>query len=264
MTEAEGRRVAIVTGSARPWGIGRAAARCLAQRGYDIVIADIRDDWGAEGADSIRSEFGVNALYHRTDVSNRDDVTAMVAASVAEFGRIDVLVNDAGIKGPRGRSTTETFDLEGFQQVIGVNLLGPMLCTQAVVPAMKALGRGRVVNVASTAPYKPPPDSTVALYCAAKGGLIGWSKAAAVELAQYGIVVNVVAVGGLSTAMGSDEPPDEAEVAKRLEHYGSDLPWGRTMTADEAGELLALVADAPNHGFLGATIHASGGRVMPL
>jgi NAD(P)-dependent dehydrogenase (short-subunit alcohol dehydrogenase family) len=257
-------RVAVITGAARPWGIGRAGALALARRGYDIVVADIREDWGAEGAETIERDTGRSALFVRTDVTSREQVGALVEQTMSRFGRVDALINDAAINFP---SKTEDFTDEQFHRMISVNLLGPMLCTQAVVAPMRAAGYGRIVNVASTAPFNPPPASMapVSLYNAAKGGLIGWTKSAATELAPYGIVVSVVAVGGLSNAMGSDAAPtaEREEYMLNVVHRGM-LPWGRTMQPGEAAEILAFVADAPNHALLGATIHASGGRVMPL
>jgi 3-oxoacyl-[acyl-carrier protein] reductase len=256
-------KVAVITGSARPWGIGRAAGMALARKGYDIVIVDVRDERGEEGAASVAQETGHEAMYVHTDVSKRSEVFAMVDKVTERFGRIDVLINNAAIP---GLSKTEDFTDEDFHRIIGVNLLGAMLCTQAVVPAMKARSYGRIVNVASSSPFQPPPpELSAALYIASKGGLIGWTKSAAVELAQYGIVVSAVAVGGLSTGIGSDGPatPEADEYMLNVVHRGM-LPMGRLMSAEDAGDMVALVADAPNHGFLGATIHASGGRVMPL
>jgi 3-oxoacyl-[acyl-carrier protein] reductase len=257
-------RVAVVTGAARPWGVGRAAALALADKGYDIAIVDRRADWGRPGADEIAAQSGRRTVFVETDISDRDQVDRMMERILREFGRADVLINCAAV-GSAG--SAERFTDDDFRRVIGVNLLGTMLCTQAVVPAMRARRYGRIVNVASSAPFKPPRVElgSVALYNASKAGVIGWTKSAAVELAPFGIVANVVAVGGLSTAMGSEGPPSAADDAHMLNvvHAGA-LPWVRPMTASEAGAILAMVADAPNHALLGSTIHASGGRVMPL
>ena len=259
-----GSRVAIVTGAARRWGLGYAAACALGRRGYDLVVVDNREDWGSESALRIAEETGRKAMFVNTDVSQRSQVSMMVERVLSEFGRIDALVNDAAIM---STASTEDFTDELFSKVIGVNLLGPMLCTQAVIPAMKERHYGRIVNLASTAPYLPPPISTgaVSLYNASKGGLIAWTKAAATELAEYGIVVNVVAVGGISTAMGQEEAPsaETDEYQFNVMHRGM-LPWGRVLKVEETAEILAFIADAPNHALLGATIHANGGRVMPL
>lgn len=264
MTSRSDNRIAIITG-ARPWGVGGATARALAHRGYDIALVDIRQDWGEESVEAIENETGQRAIWVRADVSNRDDVVAMTDTVVGEFGRIDALVNNAAVG---GSSSTEDFEVDDFNQVIGVNLLGPMLCTQAVIPAMKEAHYGRVVSIASTAPFNPPPAdlSPVSLYNAAKGGLIAWTKSAAAELAPYGIVVNVVALGGISTGgMGSENPPTPEQDERMLNvvHRGL-LPWGRLLEVDEAADVIAYAASAPSHAMLGATIHASGGRVMPL
>lgn len=264
MTARSENRVAIVTG-ARPWGAGGATALNLAQRGYDIALVDIRKDWGEQSVEAIAAETGKRAVWVRADVSNRDDVVAMADTVLEEFGRIDALVNNAAVG---GASSTESFDVDDFNRTIGVNLLGPMLCTQAVIPAMKEANYGRVVSVASTAPFNPPPAdmSPVSLYNAAKGGLIAWTKSAAAELAPYGIVVNVVALGGISTGgMGSENPPTPEQDQHMLNvvHRGL-LPWGRLLEVEEAADVIAYAASAPSHAMLGATIHASGGRVMPL
>jgi NAD(P)-dependent dehydrogenase (short-subunit alcohol dehydrogenase family) len=264
MTAQNDNRVAIVTG-ARPWGVGGATARALAQRGYDIALVDLRQDWGEQSVEDIQKETGQRAIWVRADVSNRDDVAGMADAVLGEFGRIDALVNNAAVG---GASSTEHFEVDEFNRTIGVNLLGPMLCTQAVIPTMKEANYGRVVSVASTAPFNPPPAdmSPVSLYNAAKGGLIAWTKSAAAELAPYGIVVNVVALGGISTGgMGSENPPTPEQDQHMLNvvHRGL-LPWGRLLAVDEAADVIAYAASAPSHAMLGATIHASGGRVMPL
>jgi NAD(P)-dependent dehydrogenase (short-subunit alcohol dehydrogenase family) len=260
---ANDRKVAIVTGAARPWGLGRAVAVALIERGYDIAIADLRPDWGAEAVTEL-SRDGASALFVETDISSREQVFAMVAAVEERFGRIDALVNCAAISVP---ASTEEFDDAIFHRVIDINLLGSMLCTQAVIPAMKGRHYGRVVNIASTAPYLPQLSNELksSVYSASKAAVVGWTKAAAVELAAYGIVVNVVAVGGISTAMGSESGPDQKADAHQFTviHHGM-LPWGRILELREAADTIAYVADAPNHALLGATIHASGGRVMPL
>ncbi len=255
------RPVAIVTGAARPWGIGRATALDLARRGYDIVIADLRADWGAEAEAEVRAT-GAAALFVETDVSNRASVFAMVDRAVATFGRVDALLNVAAI---HGRISTEDFTDEQFHQVIGVDLLGPMLCAQAVIAPMKARNYGRIVNVASTSPYRVPArEYPVSLYNAAKGGLIAWTKSAAMELAPYGIVTTVVAVGATSTRMGAEKGPS-ARYNEFMEKELHDAPpWGRLSTVAEVAEVLADVATAKNHLLLGATIHASAGRVMGI
>jgi len=260
----EMQRTAIVTGAARPWGLGRATAREMAQRGYAVGIIDIRDDWGREAAADIAAETGQRVEYIRADISVRDEVTAAADRMTTLFGRIDALFNVAAVG---GSAKTADFTDEQFHRVMAINLLGPMLCAQAVIPAMTRQKYGRIVNVASSSPYMPPPvsQSSVALYMASKGGLIAWTKSAAVELAPLGIVTSVVAVGGFSTAMGAEEGPSpEVDEFMFKQIHRDLLPWGRLATVAEIAEVLADVGCASNHLMLGATIHASGGRVMPL
>jgi 2-hydroxycyclohexanecarboxyl-CoA dehydrogenase len=263
MAEPGRNRVAIVTGAARPWGVGRATALALAGRGYDVAVVDLREDWGAEAAEAVAA-LGQGSIFVRTDVSKRADVFAMVDRVVDRFGRIDALLNVAGIN---EMTRTEDFTDDQFHRIIGVNLLGPMLCAQAVVPAMKARGYGRIVSAASTSPWLPPPPEAtpISCYVASKGGLIAWTKTAALELAPYGIVTNVVAIGGLANGMGTETAPD-AQMVEFMEQvvHGGNLPWGRAITSEETGALLAEVAAMESHALLGATIHASGGRIMPL
>jgi NAD(P)-dependent dehydrogenase (short-subunit alcohol dehydrogenase family) len=256
------QKVAIVTGAARPWGLGREIALQLARKGFDVAVADVRDDWGAEAADTIGKQSGRRALYIKTDVSRRAEVTAMVNRVAAELGRVDVLVNDAaiGISKP-----FEDFTDDDFHRVIGVNLLGAMLCAQAVVKSMKSQGYGRIVNIASSAPFMPPPAKfPVSLYNASKGGVIAFTKSAALELAPYNIVVSVVAVGGMATGMGLNRPPKPEELEYSVKNvYQDSLPFGRLIQPAEMAEVVVGVATAQSHVFCGQVIHANGGRIMP-
>jgi NAD(P)-dependent dehydrogenase (short-subunit alcohol dehydrogenase family) len=255
-------KAAIVTGAARPWGLGRQIALQLAHKGFDVAVADVRDDWGAEAAQTIAGQTGRRALYVKTDVSKRAEVTAMVERVVAELGRVDVLVNDAaiGIGKP-----FEEFTDEDFHRVIGVNLLGAMLCAQAVVKPMKSQGHGRIVNIASSAPFMPPPAKfPVSLYNASKGGVIAFTKSAALELARYNIVVSVVAVGGMATGMGLNRPPKPEELEYSVKNvYQDALPFGRLIEPAEMAEVVVDVATTRSHVFCGQVVHANGGRIMP-
>jgi NAD(P)-dependent dehydrogenase (short-subunit alcohol dehydrogenase family) len=255
-------KVAIVTGAARPWGLGREIAMQLADKGFDVAIADVREEWGAEAAETIVKQTGRHTLYIRTDVSKRAEVTAMVDRVVAELGRVDVLVNDAAIG---INKAFEDFTDEDFHRVIGVNLLGAMLCAQAVVKPMKNQRYGRIVNIASSAPFMPPPAKfPVSLYNASKGGVIAFTKSAALELARYNIVVSVVAVGGMATGMGLNRAPKPEELEYSVKNvYQDSLPFGRLIEPREMAEVVVDVATARSHVFCGQVIHANGGRIMP-
>lgn len=256
-------RVAVVTGAARPWGVGRAAADKLGRLGYDIVIVDIRSDWGEAAANELKSSTGRRVLFVPADVSKRAEVSAMADKVRDEFGRTDVLINNAALH--MLVATTEFTD-EQFNRVIGVNVLGPMLCTQYLVPLMRRNRYGRIVNITSSSLYVPDRHGAPGgLYKASKGALTGWTKSAAVELAPDGIVVCCVVVGGISTAIGRDTAPTDAddEHQRNVTHKGL-LPWGDLLSVADVGSVVAHVADAPHHAYLGASVNATGGRALPL
>jgi NAD(P)-dependent dehydrogenase (short-subunit alcohol dehydrogenase family) len=242
--------------------LGREIALQLARKRFDVAVADVREDWGAEAAESIRRDSGRRAIYIKTDVSRRAEVAAMVDRVAAELGRVDVLINDAaiGISKP-----FVDFTDDDFNRVIGVNLLGAMLCAQAVVKPMKSQGGGRIVNIASSAPFMPPPANfPVSLYNASKGGVIAFTKSAALELAPHNIVVSVVAVGGMATGMGLNRPPKPEELEYSVKNvYQDALPFGRLIHPAEMAEVVVAVATAQSHVFCGQVVHANGGRIMP-
>ena len=245
--------VAIVTGAARPWGMGRAAAMGLAEKGMDIVVADIRDEWGEEAANTIKGETGQNALYIRTDVSQRSSVQSMVARTVKEFGRIDVLANIAGIVMQlRLEDATE----ENFDRIININLRGTLLTCQAVIPTMRKQKSGHIVNTASGGAVKP--HIGLGLYSATKAGVVMISKTLAWELAADGIVVTTVAPGPMATAMGSDEAPTE-EYVQSMNSGAIPYPWGRPLYGKEVADVVVFAATVPSHALTGQTLHANGG-----
>jgi NAD(P)-dependent dehydrogenase (short-subunit alcohol dehydrogenase family) len=176
-------RVAIVTGGAQ--GIGRAIARRLHEEGATVVIADLA---GAEEAAEQLSGFGM-----RVDVSQEADTTALASATLERYGRIDALVNNAGIYTSLVPKPFEEIDVEEWRKVYDVNVLGMFLATRAVVPAMRAAGFGRIVNIASGTPYKGVPF--LLHYVTSKGAGVTMTRALAKELGAHGILVNTVAPG---------------------------------------------------------------------
>ena len=183
-------RVAIVTGAGRPWGMGRQTALQLAEKGLDVAVVDLREDWGRDAAESIAKQTGRRTLYIKTDISKRTEVQSMVARVLAELGRVDVLINNAAI--PIGQPIAE-FTEETFHKVINVNLLGAMLCSQAVLKPMKDQKYGRIVNIASGAAVKPYKGA--ALYAAAKAGLIAFTRVLALEGAPEIVVTARLRLG---------------------------------------------------------------------
>lgn len=188
MTGADNKAVAIVTGGAL--GIGFAIADELAGRGMHVVIVDRA---GAAEAAARLTAAGHTALGVVADVSSVADTQAAVGAAEAAFGRVDVLVNNAGIYSTLTPQPFDKIQPDEFRRVMEVNVLGVMLCCQAAVPAMRRAGGGRIVNISSGVAFKGNP--LMAHYVASKGAVISLTRALATELGADGITVNSVAPG---------------------------------------------------------------------
>jgi NAD(P)-dependent dehydrogenase (short-subunit alcohol dehydrogenase family) len=176
-------RVAIVTGGAQ--GIGRAIAERLHEEGATVVVADLQ---GHEAAAAELDGLGV-----RVDVSQEADVKALAEAVLEKYGRIDALVNNAGIYSSLVPKPFEQIEVEEWRRVYDVNVLGMFLVTRAVMPAMRAAGYGRIVNIASGTPYKGVPF--LLHYVTSKGAVIAMTRAVAKEVGADGILVNTVSPG---------------------------------------------------------------------
>jgi len=231
--------------------MGRETALQLAQKGLDVAVVDLREDWGRDAADAIGKQTGRRAIYIKTDISQRADVQAMVARLLAELGRVDVLINNAAI--PIGQPIADFTD-EMFHRVINVNLLGAMLCSQAVLKPMNDQKYGRIVNIASGAAVKPYKGA--ALYAAAKAGLIAFTRVLALEAAPH-IVVTAVAPGWVNTAMGSESGPTEVDFEMGIQ----DNPFGRPLYPNEVADVIVYAATNISHALTGQTLHARGGSL---
>jgi NAD(P)-dependent dehydrogenase (short-subunit alcohol dehydrogenase family) len=176
-------RVAIVTGGAQ--GIGRAIAQRLHEEGATVVVADLQ---GHEAAAAELDGLGV-----RVDVSQEVDVKALAEAVLEKYGRIDALVNNAGIYSSLVPKPFEQIEVDEWRKVYDVNVLGMFLVTRAVMPAMRAAGYGRIVNIASGTPYKGVPF--LLHYVTSKGAVIAMTRAVAKEVGADGILVNTVSPG---------------------------------------------------------------------
>jgi NAD(P)-dependent dehydrogenase (short-subunit alcohol dehydrogenase family) len=181
-------RVIVVTGGAQ--GIGRAIADGLAHEGAKVAIADLG---GAEEAAAELTGNGGDALGLRTDVSLEADCTSLAQAVLDRYGRIDGLVNNAGIYSSLVPQPLEEIDVDEWRKVFDVNVLGMFLATRAVLPAMRAQGGGRIVNIASGTPFKGVPF--LLHYVSSKGAVVAMTKAIAKEVGDSGILVNTVAPG---------------------------------------------------------------------
>jgi 3-oxoacyl-[acyl-carrier protein] reductase len=240
-------KVAIVTGGSR--GIGRATALALAASGASVAVNYASSSGAADEVVAAIEAMGGKAIAVKADVSKEDEVEALVKATKTEFGRIDVLVNNAGI-------TRDTLllrmKLADWQAVIDLNLTGVFLCTRAVSKIMLKQKSGRIINIASVAGQMGNPGQ--ANYSAAKAGVIGFTKTVAKELAPRGVTVNAVAPGFISTDMTSDL---EADGILQF------IPLGRYGEADEVAGMIRFLAADPAAAYItGQTFNVDGGMVM--
>jgi 3-oxoacyl-[acyl-carrier protein] reductase len=235
-------RTALVTGGSR--GIGAAICRALADAGADVAINyRERADDAAKLADELRAE-GVRAAPFQADVSESEAVTKLIAAVTSELGPVDVLVNNAGIAITRGvDDLTET----DFDRTILVNLKSAFLCTQAVLPSMRAHKWGRIINISSGAARGA--GSIGPHYNASKAGMEGLTRGYAARLVKEGITVNAVAPSLIETDM-----------MKGQDGLVSRIPLGRFGTADEVAKAVMLLVDNPY--MTGQTIALSGGMAF--
>jgi NAD(P)-dependent dehydrogenase (short-subunit alcohol dehydrogenase family) len=243
-------RVALVTGAGQ--GMGRAVALTLASRGATVVVNDFNSVAAERVADELRAA-GSQAIAIAADVINSAAVRAMVEQAVAAFGAIHILVNNAGVLRP-----TKVVDIpeEEWDWVVAVNLKGTFLCSQAVLPAMKRAGWGRIVNFSSTAGKNV---STVggAHYTAAKAGILGFTRHLAKEVAADGITVNSVCPGLIDTEMVRATIDDDRTAA-----YARSFPIPRLGLPDEVAELVAFLASDRAAYITGASLDINGGDLM--
>lgn len=278
-------RAAVVTGAGS--GIGRAIAEAMAQAGAQVIVADI-DGGRAEAAaqalnraraaalgPAIGAAVGAalgaqspvvpgRAVGFAADVTDPAAVSALIERCRGEFGAIDIVVNNAGLQYV---SPLEHFPLEKWRLLLDVMLTGPFLCTQAALPHMRRQGWGRIINIASihgkvASPFK-------AAYVAAKHGVIGLTRATAVETAEAGITANAICPGFVDTPLVRNQIPDlmrnfgvdSPEAALELAVY-SKTPQRRLLDPAEVAALAVFLASDAAAGITGQALHVDGGMVM--
>jgi NAD(P)-dependent dehydrogenase (short-subunit alcohol dehydrogenase family) len=247
------KRVAIITGAGSPRGIGRAIALTLAKKGADVVVGDM-DLAGAEKvAEEIRA-LKRNAVAVKVDVTRQQDVAELVRTALDRFGRIDVLVNNAGITQPiKVLDMTES----DWDRIVAVNLKGTFLCSKAVLSTMIKQGYGRIVNMSSVSGKRGGGVFGGAHYSAAKAGILGFAKALAREVAAHGITVNSVAPGLIATDIrGGLETPE------RQKEMSRDIPAQRLGTPEEVAETVAFLASEEAGYITGHVLKVNGGMLM--
>ncbi|MFQ5987054.1 MAG: SDR family NAD(P)-dependent oxidoreductase [Thermoplasmata archaeon] len=242
-------RVSLVTGASR--GIGRATALRLAEDGHDVVVNYVEhEDAAREAADQIE-ELGRSALAVRADVASRDEVRGMVRKAHDSLGPIATLVNNAGIY---QRVTIDELAPARWERTLGVNLTGAFHCIQAVLPGMREAAWGRIINISSQIGVRGTDHG--ADYAAAKAGLLGLTKAVALETARDGITVNAVAPGTIETDIIADYSAADREARNRR------IPVGRIGLPEEVASVVSYLASEEARYITGATLHVNGGYLI--
>lgn len=248
MSENE-RRCAIVTGAGR--GIGRAVAVRLAKDGFDVVVNCAHSEDAARETASVCEAYGVRALVVRADVSDQDGAKKLFDETIAAFGRVDVLVNNAGI-------TRDGLLLrmkpEDFEAVIATNLTGTFLCMKQAARYMLRAKYGRIINMSSVVGLRG--NAGQVNYAASKAGVIGMTKSAAKELAAKQITVNAVAPGMIETDMTRAMPENAHEAMK------SGIPAGRIGRPEDVADAVAFFASEQASYITGQVLAVDGGLAV--
>ena len=268
MAELEGK-VAFITGAGRLRGIGRAAAVALARLGADVVItgtgrdpSTFPDDEKAVNwrdvestAEQVRA-LGRRALPLIFDVTDPEQVEQAVAQTVAELGRVDILINNAAVARGEDRTAVELLDPAVFQRVLDVKVRGTFLCTQAIVKRLYAQGEGgKIVNISSVAGKRGNAETLA--YNASNFAMVGMTQSMAKEFGKRGVNVNCVCPGQVATSRMDAVKPGDAITAQR-----GDEPVDRWGTDEEVGDFVAYLCTHAASWIHGQSINQDGGRVM--
>ncbi len=242
-------KIAIVTGAAQ--GIGRAIALGMAREGAKVVVADLQGVRAKAVVDELQAA-GSEALAVEVNVSRESSVKNLVEQALRRFGRVDILVNDAGIY---LRSLVAEMKEEDWDRVIDINLGGNFLCSRVVVPLMRAQKSGRIISISSRIAHHGAKEG--AHYAASKAGIIGFVKALARELGPDHITVNAICPGVADTALARGHQSEEA-LKERLKNN----PLGHALTAEDlVGPVLFLASDAASY-ITGQVLNVNCGSSM--
>ncbi|MBU4611388.1 3-hydroxybutyrate dehydrogenase [Achromobacter sp. GG226] len=250
---------ALVTGSTS--GIGLAYARAFAAQGADVMINGLGDAAQIEAArQAIETDFGVRALYSAADMTQPDQIEAMVREAESTLGKVDILVNNAGIQHV---SPIDEFPIDKWNAIIAINLSSAFHTMRAVLPGMKARRWGRIINTASAHALVASPYKSA--YVAAKHGIAGLTKTAALEVAQLGITVNAICPGYVWTPLVERQVPDTAkargisEEAVKRDVLLAAQPTKEFVTVEEVAALAVFLASDGARSMTGTLLPVDGG-----
>jgi 3-hydroxybutyrate dehydrogenase len=254
-------KVALVTGSTS--GIGLGIARALAQAGADLMMNGFGDPAQIEKLrQGIVSEMGIRVAYSGADISKPDQIAALVSQTERELGRVDILVNNAGVQ---FTANIEEFPEDRWDWIIAINLSGVFHGMKAVIPGMKKRGWGRIINIASAHGLVASPQKVA--YVAAKHGVVGMTKVAAIELANAGVTVNAICPGWVLTPLVQKQLEDRAHQEgttveqEKHQFLTEKQPMAQFSTPEQIGSLAAFLCSDGARTITGAPLSIDGGWV---
>jgi NAD(P)-dependent dehydrogenase (short-subunit alcohol dehydrogenase family) len=254
MPRLEGR-VAIVTGGAK--GNGRAICERFVEEGATVVIADVDAEGGRRTAEELGRD-GSTAVFEAMDVTDDDSVRDTIATVVARFGRLDIMVNNAGVLQRRTPTDVDELELDDFLRVMAVNVTGVFLCMKHALRHMKPQGSGSIINLSSTAGMKPGPGG--AAYCSSKSTVLGLTKTVALEVAAKGIRVNAICPGMIDTPMMDQLIDDmDAQGQDGRAIMSTMQPIGRLGRPREIGDAAVFLASDESSLITGIPLVVDGG-----